>query len=143
LNQVRHRLYDARVTPAHPAIDVFAAVASPVRRSLLALLRSGETGVTGLAERFDLTQPAVSQQLRVLREAGLVGERRVGRQRLYHLNPGPLRVLADWVREYEHFWNDRLDRLGAYIDRAEAKRTAPPAAEVRRPASRRRRAKRS
>jgi DNA-binding transcriptional ArsR family regulator len=98
-------------------VDVFAAIASPVRRSLLALLRAGETPATELAARFDLTQPAISQQLGILRTVGLVGERRVGRQRLYHLNPGPLREVADWVLEYEHFWNQRLDRLGELIDR--------------------------
>jgi DNA-binding transcriptional ArsR family regulator len=135
------------VTPAQTSADVFTAVASPIRRSLLALLRGGETPVTDLAERFDLTQPAISQQLRVLREAGLVGERRVGRQRLYHLNPGPLREVADWVREYEYFWNDRLDRLGSYVDRAEARRAtstdAAPRRSAPRPAAPRRKGKRS
>jgi DNA-binding transcriptional ArsR family regulator len=121
------------MTPAPASADVFAAVASPIRRSLLALLRGGETPATDLAEQFDLTQPAISQQLKVLKEAGLVGERRVGRQRLYHLNPGPLRELAEWLKEYEYFWSDRLDRLGSYIERAESKPTpAQHAASPRR-----------
>ena len=97
--------------------DVFAAVASPVRRSLLALLHQGERPATELAGSFDLTQSAVSQQLKLLRQAGLVAERRVGRQRLYHLNAAPLREIADWVRAYEHFWSGRLDRLGELMDR--------------------------
>jgi DNA-binding transcriptional ArsR family regulator len=104
------------------ALDVFAAVASPIRRSLLALLRSGERPATELANSFYLTQSAVSQQLKLLRHAGLVAERRVGRQRLYHLNAGPLREIADWVREYERFWSDRLDRLGEVMDRSGADR---------------------
>ena len=119
-----------------PVPDVFAAVASPTRRALLALLTAGETPATELAGQFDLTQPAISQQLRILREVGLVAERRVGRQRLYHLNPGPLRELADWVRQYEMFWVDRLDRLGAHVDRAEAQRQAGRAAKQRRGADR-------
>jgi len=124
------------VNTGQTAPDVFAAVASPIRRSLLSLLRAGETPATELAEKFDLTQPAISQQLKVLRQVGLVGERRVGRQRLYHLNPGPLREVADWVRQYEHFWSERLDRLGEYVDRAEA---AHPSASIR-SATRKRRA---
>jgi DNA-binding transcriptional ArsR family regulator len=99
------------------APDVFAAVASPIRRALLSKLRAGETPATELAHDFHLTQPAISQQLKVLRHAGLVGERRVGRQRLYHVNPGPLREVADWVRMYEHFWNAPLDRPGELIER--------------------------
>jgi DNA-binding transcriptional ArsR family regulator len=105
--------------------DVFAAVASPVRRSLLALLHQGERPATELANSFDLTQSAVSQQLKLLRQAGLVAERRVGRQRLYHLNAGPLREIADWVREYEHFWSGRLDRLGEVMDRSGLARAKP------------------
>jgi DNA-binding transcriptional ArsR family regulator len=123
--------------PAYAAPDVFNAVASPIRRSLLALLRAGETPATELAEKFELTQPAISQQLKVLRQAGLVGERRVGRQRLYHLNPGPLREVAEWVKEYESFWNERLDRLGSYIERAEARQGAP-APSMRKSSTRRR-----
>jgi DNA-binding transcriptional ArsR family regulator len=63
-----------------------------------------------------MTLPAVSQQLRVLRRAGLVTERRDGRQRLYRLNPEPLRDVRDWMRLYEKFWTRKLRDLGAYLD---------------------------
>jgi DNA-binding transcriptional ArsR family regulator len=116
------------------SVDVFAAVASPIRRSLLELLRSGETPATELAHQFSLTQPAVSQQLAVLRKAGLVAERRVGRRRLYHLNPGPLREVSAWVQRYEHFWNVRLDRLGELVDRAAT--ASRPAGRTRRSSGR-------
>jgi DNA-binding transcriptional ArsR family regulator len=92
--------------------DVFQAIANSTRRELLSLLRGGELPATVLGERFDLTQPAISQQLRVLRDAGLVAERRVGRQRLYHLNPTPLREVAAWIAQYERFWDEAFDRLG-------------------------------
>jgi DNA-binding transcriptional ArsR family regulator len=92
--------------------DVFQAIANSTRRELLSRLRGGELPATVLGERFDLTQPAISQQLRVLRDAGLVAERRVGRQRLYHLNPAPLREVAAWIAQYERFWDEAFDRLG-------------------------------
>jgi DNA-binding transcriptional ArsR family regulator len=119
-------------------IDVFQALASPTRRELIGLLRVGEVPATILAERFDLTQPAISQQLRVLREAGLVAERRVGRQRLYHLNPAPLMQVAGWLSQYEHFWQGRLDSLDAFM--RERSRHAPR--ETRHAPKRRRRSTR-
>jgi DNA-binding transcriptional ArsR family regulator len=107
-----------------PAPDVFQAIANPTRRALLGFLRGTEIPATALADRFDLTQPAISQQLRVLKAAGLVAERRVGRQRLYHLNPAPLRAVADWIAQYEHFWQEAFDRLDNYLKTEDLKRRA-------------------
>src|SRR5882672_5940242 len=81
------------------------------RRAILDRLRLGEQPVLALAEPFDMTLPAVSQQLRILRHAGLVTERRVGRQRVYRLNHEPLREVRDWMRHYEKFWTRKLHRL--------------------------------
>ena len=75
-----------------------------------------------LAEPFDMTLPAVSQQLRVLRRAGLVSEERDGRQRVYRLNPEPLREVRDWMRLYEKFWGRKLKSLGDYLDRHQPKK---------------------
>ena len=105
------------MTPLHAHSDVFLAIAHPARRAILDRLRLGEQPVLALAEPFDMTLPAVSQQLRILREAGLVSERRVGRQRIYRLNPEPLRLVRDWMRYYETFWTKKLGHLGDYLDR--------------------------
>lgn len=104
-----------------PATDVFAALANPTRRALLRhLLDDGPQPVADLAARFDMRRPSVSEHLKVLREAGLVSERRSGRQRLYHLEPEPLAEVADWLTPYERFWRARLaalrDVLGALPD---------------------------
>jgi len=104
------------VSPLEAHADVFNAIAHPVRRALLDRLRDGEQPVLALAAPFDMTLPAVSQQLRVLRRARLVRERRDGRQRYYRLNPEPLRAVRDWMRMYERFWTKRLRRLGDYLD---------------------------
>lgn len=93
------------------------AIADPTRRRLLDRLgREGEQSVLRLARRFDMTLSAVSQHLRLLREAGLVAVRPVGRERLYRLTPGPLRRIADWVAFYERFWRDKLDALGKHLE---------------------------
>jgi DNA-binding transcriptional ArsR family regulator len=97
--------------------DVFQAIANPGRRAILDRLRDGEQPVTALAEPFDMSLPAVSQQLRILRRAGLVRERRLGRQRLYRLNPEPLKDVRNWVRVYEKFWTQKMKNLGDYLDR--------------------------
>ena len=95
------------MTPLHAHSDVFLAIAHPARRAILDRLRLGEQPVLALAEPFDMTLPAVSQQLRVLRDAGLVSERRVGRQRVYRLNARPLREVREWAVRYDRFWQTK------------------------------------
>lgn len=102
--------------------DVFHAIAHPARRSILVALKRGETAAGDLAEPFGMTFAAVSQHLKVLKEAELVSERRVGRQRMYRLHPRPLREVAAWVDEFQAFWNARLDALGDYLDRKHGKK---------------------
>jgi DNA-binding transcriptional ArsR family regulator len=95
--------------------DVFRAIADPTRRKLLDRLAAGEESMMNLAESFAISLPAVSQHLKVLREAGMVGERREGRMRVYTLVPGPLREVYDWASHYEHFWQTRLRKLGEHL----------------------------
>ena len=101
-------------------MDVFQAIAHPTRRRLLDELAAGEASVSRLASPFDMSRPAVSQHLRILREAKLVSERRVGRERLYRLEPEPLREVNDWLARYERFWTDKLEALGEYLDRQDS-----------------------
>lgn len=91
--------------------EVFAALGNPVRRQLLRLLLDGPRTVTDLASHFDMRRPSVSEHLRVLRDARLVSERRVGRERHYRLEAGPLLELQDWLHPYERFWRAHLKRL--------------------------------
>jgi DNA-binding transcriptional ArsR family regulator len=101
---------------AAAAADVFHAIADPTRRGLLDGLVAGEAAVGQLAASFDMSLPAISQHLRVLREAGLVTERRVGRERRYRVQPEPLREVVDWVQHFERFWNEKLDALGRHLE---------------------------
>ena len=95
--------------------DVFNAIAEPQRRQILVLLRAGEQPVTELAQQLGMTQPGASKHLRVLREVGLVRDRKAGKQRLYGLNARKLRPVHEWTGGFERFWNDSFDRLEAYV----------------------------
>jgi DNA-binding transcriptional ArsR family regulator len=99
-----------------PPGDVFQAIADPTRRELLELVADRERPVKALAESFRMSRPAISQHLRVLREAGLVTERKVGRERRYRLRAAPLREVRDWVRQYEWFWQGRFAALGQLLE---------------------------
>ena len=84
--------------------DVFNAIAEPQRREILVLLRAGERPVTELARELGIAQPGASKHLRVLREVGLVRDRKAGKQRLYGLDAGGLRPVHEWAGGFERFW---------------------------------------
>lgn len=89
-------------------VDVFSALANPVRREILLQLRKGPRAVTDLASGFELGRPAVSEHLQVLRKARLVREEPRGRERYYHLDPRPLREVDTWLEAFTRYWNQRL-----------------------------------
>jgi len=105
--------------PPHANPDeLFRALSDPTRRALFERLsREGELTVHRLTERSGVSQPAVSKHLAQLREAGLVRDRRAGREAHYSAQPLALAPLLDWMKCYATFWNDRLDRLENLLDR--------------------------
>ena len=105
--------------PASVPTDVYSAIADPTRRRILDLLAERGSSVTQLAEPFRMSRPAVSQHLRVLREAGLVREQKSGRQRIYRLAPDGLREVDAWLAGYRRFWQSKLAALGDYLDAME------------------------
>lgn len=96
--------------------DAFNAIAEPARRRLVDLLGDGERSVTELVRESGQTQPQVSKHLRVLREVELVTVRDAGRRRLYRLNGAALKPIHDWVREYEHTWNERFAAIDDVLE---------------------------
>ena len=96
----------------------FAALADPTRRQILAHLARGDRRVTDLARPHAMSLPAVSKHLRVLEDAGLLRRRRYGRVHEIQLNAAPLKKAAQWVDEYREFWEGSLDRLAAYLEKA-------------------------
>jgi DNA-binding transcriptional ArsR family regulator len=107
--------YVGPVARASTTSDVFNAVADRHRREILDALITGEKAVGAIVSGLSMSQPQVSKHLRVLSEVGLVRCRAQGRHRLYRLEPGRLRPLHDWVAQYEQAMNDRLDRMGDYL----------------------------
>jgi len=97
-------------------VSPFEVLAEPNRRRILDLLRASELPVGDLVRALDLSQPAVSKHLRVLREAGLVAVRPEAQQRLYRVRPEPLRAMDDWLEPYRRIWSERLDDLERHLD---------------------------
>ena len=97
-------------------VDVFKAIADPTRRQLLRALRGGDRAVNELAEPFEMSLPALSKHLQVLRQVGLVTQERSGRRRIYRLNAEPLKEVGEWVAPFEAFWDEKLDALARYLD---------------------------
>jgi DNA-binding transcriptional ArsR family regulator len=102
---------------------IFFAVSDPTRRRILDLLLLSECSVSDLVRPFRISQPAISQHLRILREAGLVHVRRRGRERRYRLRGAQLRAVYDWAAHYERFWNAKFHALGAYLEQQAAGET--------------------
>ena len=100
-----------------PAQDaVFRALADPTRRAILERLMRKERSVSALVEKLDVSQPAVSQHLAALKEAGLVAVRREGRFVYYRAQPSGLLPLVRWIEHYQAFWGDRLGKLRVLIE---------------------------
>ena len=97
-------------------MTAFAALAEPSRRRILDLLRDGERPVGELVDHLSISQPAVSKQLRILKEAGLVGVRPSGRRRLYALRAAPLAEVDAWLDPYRRYWTERLDALEQHLE---------------------------
>ncbi len=90
---------------------IFQALADPSRRAIFESLTRGEAAVKALTARFDISQPAVSQHLAALKDAGLVNARRDGRCVYYRVEPRGMKPLIDWIAHYRTFWTEHVDRL--------------------------------
>jgi DNA-binding transcriptional ArsR family regulator len=104
---------------------IFAALADPTRRAILARLASGQRSVTELAAPFELSLPAVSKHLKVLERAGLIARGRQAQWRPARLEPRPLKEVADWTERYRQYWEESYDRLDVYLMRLKAKEAKP------------------
>lgn len=96
--------------------QAFQALADPTRRAVLDLLRKGSQPAGQIAEAFPISRPAISKHLRLLRRAHLVREHREGRNRVYQLNPEPLRAVDSWIEQYRVFWAHSLNNLKAFVE---------------------------
>lgn len=97
-------------------MDVYGALADPIRRSIVELLAGGEMDAGAIAARFDISRPAVSRHLRVLRETDVVCARSEGTRRLYRLEGHTLGDVAEWAERMRTFWSKRLDALERHLE---------------------------
>ena len=104
----------------------FQALADPTRRAVLDLLRRGSQPAGEIAGAFPVSRPAISKHLRLLRRAHLVEEHREGRNRVYRLNPEPLRAVDSWLSQYRNFWSANLASLKAFVESEHTKEIAQP-----------------
>ncbi|MGE0256333.1 MAG: ArsR/SmtB family transcription factor [Alphaproteobacteria bacterium] len=107
--------------PADRLDSVFAALADPTRRAILARLAAGEATVNELVAPFGLRQPTISKHLKVLERAGLVSRGKSAQFRPVRLNAAPLADVAAWVGDYRRFWEESFDRLEAYVKEMQRK----------------------
>jgi len=99
---------------------VFYALADPSRRAIFEWLTRGEAAVKDLTAQFDISQPAVSQHLATLKEAGLVNARREGRCVYYRVEPRGMKPLIDWIAHYRAFWTEHVARLERLLEKMDA-----------------------
>ena len=102
---------------AHLETRIFQALADPSRRAIFESLTHGEAAVNDLTSRFEISQPAVSQHLAALKQAGLVTGRREGRRVFYQVKPSGMKPLINWIEHYRSFWTDRIGRLEELLER--------------------------
>ncbi|MBA3891963.1 MAG: winged helix-turn-helix transcriptional regulator [Gemmatimonadaceae bacterium] len=107
-------------------MDLVLAIADPIRRDILMLLRERVMSAGDLADCFDVSRPAVSRHLRVLRESGLVVDEVRGRKRLYHLDTAPLAPLMEWLTALHVRWSGNLDALETEVYRTRRERRSSP-----------------
>lgn len=101
--------------------DVFQAIADPVRRQIIGIVAKEPMNVNSVADRFDISRPAISKHMKILAECGLVVINQKGRERIYEAKLEQLDEVADWVTEHKKIWTQRFDNLEAYLNELQTK----------------------
>ncbi|OAH53548.1 ArsR family transcriptional regulator [Domibacillus aminovorans] len=110
--------------------DVFQAIADPTRREVLRLLAQKELPISKITSHFPMSRTAIAKHLYILSEAKLVSGRKVGREKLYRLQPEPLEELQQWLSFYEQFWNNKLSMLKHIVENDGEKELQPIRTEL-------------
>ena len=100
--------------------DVFQAIADPTRRQIISILARQSLNLNAVAERFDVSRPAISKQIKILTECGLITIKQNGRERYCEAKLQKLNQVSDWVEQYKESWNKKLDALETYLEELQA-----------------------
>ena len=103
--------------------DIFQAIADPTRRKIIALVAGGPMNLVSIAEHFKISRPAISQQVKILNECGIVELSREGRETFCAIRPKELKKIADWAAQYQGLWMERIDAFEEYVNQLQAKNT--------------------
>lgn len=101
--------------------DVFQAIADPVRRDIIELLAKESLSVNDVAEKFDISRPAISKHLKILNECGIINYEQIGRERFCSIQPQELIPAFLWIKQYNKLWEDRIDSFENYINQIQTK----------------------
>ena len=122
---------NAAKAPAKPNLDaIFAALADPTRRAIVARLSEGEASVTELIEPFAMSQPAISKHLKVLERAGLISRGRDAQRRPCRLEAKPLALANEWLERYREAWEQNFARLDLLLEELKAEDSRPKAVKT-------------
>ena len=112
-----HYICNRTVTYLIMRRDVFQAIADPTRREIISVIAEQPLRLNDVAERFNVSRPAISKHIKILTECGLVTMRQKGRERYCEANLLPLQEASEWIKQYSRFWNDKLDALGEFLEK--------------------------
>jgi DNA-binding transcriptional ArsR family regulator len=101
--------------------DIFQAIADPTRRKIIDLISQQSLNLKTIAEYFDISRPAISQQIKILSECGLVAVKREGRETYCSIQPKELKKIADWAGRYSGLWEERIDSFEKYVNKLHTK----------------------
>ncbi|WP_234387107.1 helix-turn-helix transcriptional regulator [Aquimarina sp. Aq78] len=107
--------------PKNMRRDVFQAIADPVRREIIELLADETLTVNTVAQKFDVSRPAISKHLKILKECGIITINKQGRERLCQIQPRNLIPAFLWIEQYRNLWEDRLDSFENYLTKLQTK----------------------
>src|ERR1039457_330646 len=101
--------------------DVFQAIADPTRRQIIQLIAHESLNLNTVAEKFDISRPAISKHIKILTECGLITIKQQGRERFCEARLEKLNEVSDWVEQYKKFWTEKLDSLEEYLNQLQSK----------------------
>ncbi len=101
--------------------DVFQAIADPVRRDIIGLLANESLTVTHVSENFEISRPAISKHIKILKECGIIRIHKKGREHYCEILPKNLLPVSDWIEQYRQLWEDKLDSFGSYLLKLQTK----------------------
>jgi DNA-binding transcriptional ArsR family regulator len=103
--------------------DVFQAIADPTRRQIIELVSDQPMNINAIAEHFDISRPAISQQIKILSECGIIDIKKEGRETFCFIRPSELKKISDWIGRYKGLWEKRIDSFEAYVNKLHAEKT--------------------